>query len=54
MTFLTFGKKIKINGTKYEIVDNILEIELEPGDYEITKGDSVNLFYIVLHECKKH
>jgi LysM repeat protein len=48
------GKKIKINGTKYEIVDNILEIELEPGDYEITKGDSVNLFYIVLHECKKH
>ena len=42
------GKKIKINGTKYEISDNILELELEAGSYEITKGDTLNLFYISL------
>ena len=42
------GKNIKINGTKYKIENNLLIIELEAGDYEITKGDSINLFYIEL------
>ena len=42
------GKKIKINDKKYEITNNILEIELESGTYKITKGDTVNLFYIIL------
>ena len=42
------GKNVKINGIKYTVENNVLVIELESGNYEITKGDSINLFYIIL------
>ena len=39
------GKKIKINGTAYEIpTSQIFEIALSAGSHSITKGDSINLF----------
>ena len=42
------GKTVKINGTKYTVENNVLVIELEAGSYDITKGDSINLFYMKL------
>ncbi len=42
------GKTIKIDGTKKTIgADNILTVELDAGSHTVTKGDSINLFYIV-------
>ena len=41
------GKKVKVNGTSYEIPSSqILELALSAGSHTVTKGDSVNLFYI--------
>lgn len=43
------GKKVKIDGTKYEVpADGIYKITLEAGIHTVTKGDSINLFYIAL------
>ena len=43
------GKSIKIDGEKMKIgSDNILTVTLGAGTHAITKGDSINLFYIVL------
>ncbi|MBQ6883969.1 MAG: pectate lyase, partial [Clostridia bacterium] len=43
------GKSIKIDGEKMTIgSDNILTVTLGAGTHAITKGDSINLFYIVL------
>ena len=41
------GKKIKVNGASYEIPSNqILELSLDAGTHSVTKGDSINLFYV--------
>ena len=41
------GKRIKIDGTSYDIPSSqILEIMLGSGSHSITKGDSINLFYL--------
>lgn len=43
------GKKVKVDGIKYEVpTDGIYKITLEAGTHTVTKGDSINLFYIVL------
>lgn len=45
------GKKIKIDGIGYAIAaDGSLTVTLNAGIHTITKGDSVNLFYISLTE----
>ena len=42
------GKKVKINGTATTIgSDGILTVDVAAGSVEVTKGDSINLFYIV-------
>ena len=44
------GKKVKVDGTSYTAdSNNLATIELKAGTYTITKGDSINLFYIVLN-----
>ena len=41
------GKTIKIDGTKQTIgADSILTVEVAAGSHTITKGDSINLFYM--------
>lgn len=41
------GKKIKIDGVKTEIDSSqILSVSVEAGAHTVTKGDSINLFYI--------
>ena len=41
------GKKVKVDGVSYEIPSNqILELTLGAGSHEVTKGDSINLFYM--------
>ena len=41
------GKKVKVDGTSYEIPSSqILELALSAGSHSVTKGDSINLFYI--------
>lgn len=44
----SFTKSIKIDGSKVNAVNGIIEKELEIGEHEITKGDSANLYYIGL------
>ncbi|WP_194765969.1 T9SS type A sorting domain-containing protein [Tamlana sp. I1] len=39
-------RRVKINGTTYNAVNGVLEIELTAGAQEITKGDSMNLYYM--------
>lgn len=42
------GKTVKIDGQKKTIgSDNILTVDLAAGSHAITKGDSINLFYMV-------
>ena len=41
-----FNKSILINGLKYIAKDGIINIKLDAGEHEITKGDVSNLFYI--------
>lgn len=45
------GKKVKIDGTNYTTDSNAtVSVQLDAGDHTITKGDSINLFYIGLSE----
>ena len=49
LVFLEATKNVKINGTSYKTDGNgILTLELEAGSYSITKGDQMNLYYIML------
>ena len=42
------GKTVKIDGTKHTVSSNgVLELTLQAGWHTITKGDSINLFYMV-------
>lgn len=43
-----YNKKIKINGNEYSAKNGILEVNLQSGEYTITKGDTGNLYYIGL------
>ena len=41
------GKGVKVDGTSFSVPSNqVLEIKLEAGSHSVTKGDSINLFYI--------
>ena len=43
------GKKVKIDGTNYTTDSNAtVSVQLAAGEHTITKGDSINLFYIGL------
>ena len=43
------GKKIKINGEKHAVDANgYVTLTLKAGTHSITKGDSMNLYYISL------
>ena len=45
------GKKVKIDGTNYTTDSNAtVSVKIDAGDHTITKGDSINLFYIGLSE----
>lgn len=45
------GKKVKIDSTKYTTDSNAtVSVQLAAGEHTITKGDSINLFYIGLSE----
>ncbi len=47
------GQKVKIDGEKQTIgSDGVLSITLEAGTHTITKGDSINLFYMILEDVK--
>ncbi len=49
LVFKEIGKKIKVDGNSYTIdADGVVTVELSSGSHTITKGDSINLFYIVL------
>ncbi len=41
--------KVKIDGTKYPLSSGLVEMVLDAGEHTITKGDSMNLFYISLN-----
>lgn len=42
------GKRVKVDGTAHTLDDaQILTLEVAAGEHTITKGDSINLFYIV-------
>jgi len=42
------GKTVKVDGTKYTVgTDNAVTIDVTAGWHTITKGDSINLFYMV-------
>ena len=48
------GKNVKINGTKTKVGDDgVLTVDISAGDYTITKGDTMNLFYIVYSYTKQ-
>ena len=41
------GKTVKVDGTKYTVgTDNVLSVDVKAGWHTITKGDSINLFYM--------
>lgn len=41
------GKTVKVDGTKYTVdADGTLEIQVAAGWHTVTKGDSINLFYM--------
>ena len=45
------GKKVKVDGTNYTTDGNaVVTVDLAAGTHEITKGDSINLFFIGLSE----
>ncbi len=49
LVFAEAGKTVKVDGTKYTTDANgIVTVELAAGNHQITKGDSINLFYMVL------
>ena len=39
----------KVDGVKYEDSTGVITVEIEAGSHTITKGDTANLFYIVLN-----
>lgn len=43
-----FSKKVKINDKSYTAVSGVLTVNLDAGNYTITKGDSGNLYYMSL------
>ena len=44
-------KKVKVDGTNYTTDGNaVVTVDLAAGTHEITKGDSINLFFIGLSE----
>lgn len=45
------GKRVKVDGTNYTTDGNaVVTVDLAAGTHEITKGDSINLFFIGLSE----
>ena len=49
LVFAEAGKTVKVDGTKYTTDANgIATVELAAGNHQITKGDAINLFYMVL------
>lgn len=49
LVFAEAGKTVKVDGTKYTTDTNgIVTVDLSAGNHQITKGDSINLFYMVL------
>ena len=47
LVFAEAGKTVKVDGTKYTTDANgIVAVELAAGAHSITKGDSINLFYM--------
>ena len=54
LVFKEIGKKIKVDGNSYTTDNNgVVTIELSSGSHTITKGDSINLFYIVLNPIQE-
>ena len=48
------GKKVKVDGTTYTADSNgIVTVDVAAGSHTITKGDSINLFYIVLETAQQ-
>ncbi len=47
LVFKETAKKVKIDGEKYTLDSNVFSVDLEAGTHAITKGDSINLFYMV-------
>ena len=48
LVFAEASKSIKVNGTKYASDSNgIVSVDVNAGSVEITKGDTMNLFYMV-------
>ena len=48
LVFAEASKSIKVNGTKYASGSNgIVSVDVSAGSVEITKGDTMNLFYMV-------
>jgi len=45
-----FNGKIKINGTDYNATNGVLTLTLPAGSHVITKGDTSNLYYIVVQQ----
>ncbi|MCB8993976.1 MAG: T9SS type A sorting domain-containing protein [Bacteroidales bacterium] len=43
-----FSGSIKINGTNYSVSSGILNVTLPAGSYQITKGDTANLYFMSL------
>ena len=51
LVFDTPSKKVKVDGTSYTTDSNgILELELSAGAHTISKGDTMNLFYMSMNE----
>lgn len=46
LVFKESGKSVKVDGTKHTMETNVLTLEVEAGEHKITKGDSINLFYM--------
>ncbi len=50
LVFAEAGKTVKVDGTKYTTDANgIVTVTLSAGNHTITKGDSINLFYMSLN-----
>ncbi len=47
LVFKESAKKVKVDGEKYTLETNVLTVDLEAGTHTVTKGDSINLFYMV-------
>ena len=43
------GKRIKVDGEKYTATNGVFTVEIEAGTHTITKGDSINLYLIILN-----